>query len=492
MDRHTSLFSSQIPTSRSNPEDFYRSSNPQHLPPIDPHLYKDPNGVSPTDSHASIMQRSDSTAPSAYDYPVPPGTATSTPPPPPPVFIPPSNQDAYYPSPPPMPAVNNYRTSMGVVNGEVGATVAPYTPVSPVSPSRDGEFRFPAAPLSAGLKTPGTAKEEARVQELEEKAILEDRKDLAIKLKVRLAKVVLRSINCACSLVVLALVSSTFAIFFATRNLAPRNNFRPWAVDTPQWPQIVILVIACISLILSFGIMYGYWKGGHSRAERMALRATIFAGGVFIFTIVIWSIGIGVMQGSRDNNDDKDMWGWSCKDNMRKKLYQDTINYDLVCRQQDWVVVCAIIEIGVETLAIAVYLFAFYRLFYTKRRLRKSLQIRDEARSSLWLAKLQEQRDLEEGQPDAETAKNTAYNQLHSKTAYASPPVDGHVVPILQAPPPKKNNSAMSSPALPQTEQQPQMTTTMRESVRDVPPSARSVSFQMPPPPPFVRPSSRE
>lgn len=77
----------------------------------------------------------------------------------------------------------NYQTSMGVVNGEVGGTVAPYTPVSPVSPSRDGEFRFPAAPLSAGLKTPGTAKEEARVQELEEKALLEDRKDLVCEKK---------------------------------------------------------------------------------------------------------------------------------------------------------------------------------------------------------------------------------------------------------------------------------------------------------------------
>lgn len=401
------------------------------------------------------------------------------------------------PPQPTYPAVQHYQTSMGVVNGEVGATpYTPYTPYTPVSPASPGDhYRYPAAPLSAGLpKTPGTAKEEARVKELEEKAIAEDRKDLAIKLKVRFAKVFLRSINCACSLVVLALVASTFAIFFSTRHLATRNNFRPWSIDTPQWPQICILVIACISLVLSLTIMYGYWRGGHSRAERMALRATIFAGGVFIFTIVLWSVGIGIMQGSRSDNNDQDLWGWACKDNTRRALFKDTINYDLVCKQQDWVVVCAIIEISVETLAIGVYLFAFYRLFYTKRRLRKSMQVRDEARSSLWLAKLQEQRDLEEGNADSptdqETAKNTALNQLNgtSNVVYASEPKDGHVVPVLSAPP--KKFGKKNAPA-PLSMPPPAANRTMRQSVLgDVPQTGRSVRFG--PEVDSMRPSSRE
>ena len=136
------------------------------------------------------------------------------------------------------------------------------------------------------------------------------------------------------STVVLALVASTFYIFHASRHLKPRNGLPPWANKTPQWPQITILVIACISLILSLFIMYSYWKGGHNRAEKIALHATIFAGAVFIFTIAMWSAGIGIMQISRSSNDDKDLWGWACKDNTRRKLFQDTINYTLVCRQQ--------------------------------------------------------------------------------------------------------------------------------------------------------------
>jgi len=421
MDRHSHLYTagsnSQPATPRNgNPEDFYRSS-PEPLPPTDPHLYNvDANGVSPTDSQAPIMSRQSTGPYEAY----PPGTAETTG----------VHQDAQQQHPPPsIPegthAVYRQSLGIGVVNGEFGASAgpapSPYTPVSPVSPNH-GEFRFPAAPLSAGLKTPATIKEEDRVVELEEKARQEDQKDLAIKLKVRLAKVVLRSIHCCCSLVVLALVASTFAIFYATRHLPKRNNLPPWSSSTPQWPQITILVIACVSLLLSLTIMYGYWKGGHNRAEKAAFHATIFAGAVFIFTIVMWSCAIAVMQGSRQKSNGQDIWGWACKDNTRRHLFDDKINYTLVCRQQDWVVICAIIEISVEFLAICLYIFAFYRIFVSKRRLRKSLHLRDEARSSLWLAKLREQRGLEEGMQDPETDKNTAYNQLTSNAAYAEPP----------------------------------------------------------------------
>lgn len=334
---------------------------------------------------------------------------------------------------------------MGVINGEVdgGATTPRVVDNDDTQPA--------AAPLSAGLpksagyttfstggipRTPGTAKEAERVEELELKARKFDRKDLAIKLKIRLAKVVLRSINCCCSIVVLALVISTFAIFYATRHLASRDiagaEFRPWAVDTPQWPQIVTLVVACISMILSFSIMYSYWRGGHHMAERQALRVTVIAGALFLGTVIMWAAIIGIMQTARSNSDGKDIWGWACNDNKRRALFSDSVDYVLVCRQQDWVVVCAIIEISVEFLAILVYLFAFYRIFYSKKRLRKSMSVRDEARQELWLAQLKEKGDLEAVGSDDETSKNTAYNQLNANTRVVP---EKSEVPILQAVP---------------------------------------------------------
>lgn len=149
-----------------------------------------------------------------------------------------------------------------------------------------------------------------------------------------MAKILLRGVNCCCSLVVLALIASTFAIFNATKALPPRNNLPPWAISTPQWPQITVLVIACVSLVISLYIMYSYWQGGHDRAEKAAVYWTVFAVGTFIFTIVVWAIAAGIMQGSRNSSQGKDLWGWACKDNTRRKLFQDDVNYRLVCRQQ--------------------------------------------------------------------------------------------------------------------------------------------------------------
>ena len=116
--------------------------------------------------------------------------------------------------PAPLPTTyTTYRSSMGPVNGEVGGAPGYMNADTPTSVQY---ARYPIAPLSAGPRTGATTFEEQRVAELEDKAREEDKKDLvriypaflidghpltltkAVKLKVRLAKVVLRSINCAC------------------------------------------------------------------------------------------------------------------------------------------------------------------------------------------------------------------------------------------------------------------------------------------------------
>ena len=58
--------------------------------------------------------------------------------------------------------------------------------------------------------------------------------------------------------------------------------------------------------------------------------------------------------------------------------------------QQSWSLVCIIIEIVVEAMVILLYAIVFYR-YYTKRRLHKSMDTRDKARSDLYLAQLRTQ-----------------------------------------------------------------------------------------------------
>ncbi|KAH8145584.1 uncharacterized protein LAJ45_10384 [Morchella importuna] len=486
-----------------DPEEFYRST-PESQTTHNHHENSATSPISPADSQAPIVFG----VGQAQDYPPPPSQSTTTTQQqlpsrmadttsyPSPVAEEGSSTTTTYPPPPIQPiSVDMYRTSMGVVNGEVGAYPAPPIPQSPRRRDPYAGMAVPMTPLTPALKTP-TFREEADVERYSTKVQKYDKRDLAVKLKVRLAKIFLRSINCACSLVVLSLVASTFAIFNATKHMAPRNNLPPWAVATPQWPQIVVLCIAVVSLCISLYIMYGYWRGGHKRAEKVAVYWTVFAVGTFIFTIVMWAIAAGIMQGSRNSAEGKDLWGWACKDNVRRKLFEEDINYKLVCREQDWVLVCAIIEISVETITIAVYAFAFYRLA-SKRKLRKSMDVRDKARSELWLAKLREQQqaEAEAGEPKNacdETDANTAYNKLNDTTvdpySNLSDAEEGRAAPmpapiVLQRPP--KGNYATAPHKARRVSISPP-----NSSGDKVPPTPRSVSFQAPlsasyPPPPM-------
>lgn len=205
-----------------------------------------------------------------------------------------------------------------------------------------------------------------------------------------MAKMMLRGVNFSCSLIVLSMLSATFTIFNATKAIPARNGLPAWAVGQKVWPQIVLLCIACVSLFASLIIFYAYWKGGHRRAEKAAVYYTAFAVAFFVFSIVMWGIGAGILQGAKNNSNGKDMWGWSCVNNTRKQLFQNEVSYDLICRLQNWSLVCCIIEVVVETITIAVYGVVFYR-FYSKRQLRKSMAHRDRARSDLYLAQLRGQ-----------------------------------------------------------------------------------------------------
>jgi hypothetical protein len=227
-----------------------------------------------------------------------------------------------------------------------------------------------------------------------------------IKLRVRIAKIFLRFVNFGCSLIVLAILTTTLTIFHASKHLPPRNNLPPWAQGTNPWPQYLLLTLACVSLFACLVVFWAYWKGGHKRAEKIAVYYTIFSVCFFTFSLIMWIVAAAIYQNSKATGNGQDLWGWSCKQNLREQLFHNDIDYALLCRlqvsqipsshnvlladwitSQDWGLVCAIIEVVVEVLVILIYAVVFYR-FYTKRRLAKSMDRRDKARSDLYLAQL--------------------------------------------------------------------------------------------------------
>lgn len=145
---------------------------------------------------------------------------------------------------------------------------------------------------------------------------------------------VLRGTNFSCSLIVLSMIATTFTIFNTTKSIPARNNLPPWAQGTSTWPQITLLSVACVSLFMSLVVFHGYWKGGNRRAEKVAVYYSIFAVAFFIFSVVMWTMAAAVLHQSKVNGNGQDIWGWSCKDTTRRTLFQEEIQYNLICRLQ--------------------------------------------------------------------------------------------------------------------------------------------------------------
>jgi hypothetical protein len=145
-----------------------------------------------------------------------------------------------------------------------------------------------------------------------------------------------------------------------------------------------------VSLAICMIIFWGYWKGGHRKAQKTAVYYTMFALGFFIFSTIMWIVAAVMLHTSRSHGNGQDMWGWACNQNKRATLFQDTVNYALVCRLQNWTLICALIEIVVEVITISLYSVVAYRM-WSKRKLHKSMNMRDKARSDLYLAQLKSQ-----------------------------------------------------------------------------------------------------
>ncbi|KAK7989258.1 hypothetical protein PG989_009573 [Apiospora arundinis] len=244
----------------------------------------------------------------------------------------------------------------------------------------------PMTPLKSAMKVPGTParkfdnplsptfREEEILGKREQDTEKEQAKDLTIKTRVRFAKFALRGVNFSCSLIILSMLTSSFAIFNATKALPAQNGLPPWAENTNSWPQKVVLAAACLNLSICVLIFVGYCRGGHHRAEKVGVYYTLFAVGWFIFNMIIWAIAAGVLQFTRNNSGNKDMWGWACVENPQ---IRSLLGQGRLCAR-NWTLICIIIEIVIEVISISLYSVIFYR-YYTKRRLAKSMDMRDPA-----------------------------------------------------------------------------------------------------------------
>lgn len=96
-------------------------------------------------------------------------------------------------------------------------------------------------------------------------------------MRVRLAKVALRGVNFSCALIILSMLSASFAIFNSTKTLPKQSSMPSWAEGTDTWPQKLVLAMACVTLLACIAVFLAYCRGGHKRAEKVSTYYTMFA-----------------------------------------------------------------------------------------------------------------------------------------------------------------------------------------------------------------------
>lgn len=260
----------------------------------------------------------------------------------------------------------------------------------------------PKSPLKSAMRIPGTParrienplsptfREEDILEAREKDTEAAQKKDVGLKYRVRMAKFALRGISFSCSLIIVSLIAVSFSVFRATNHLAAQSGLPAWAEGTKLWPQVVVLSVSGVNLLLCILIFIGYLRGGHHRAEKVGVYYTLFAVGWFIASSILWAAAAGILQFTRNNSNNQDIWGWSCVENKRAEVFSEKVDYALVCRLQNWSLICALIEIVLDVFTISLYSVVFYR-YITKRKLTKSMDMRDRARSDLYLAQLRSQ-----------------------------------------------------------------------------------------------------
>lgn len=157
---------------------------------------------------------------------------------------------------------------------------------------------------------------------------------------------------------------TAFVLFTTTKDLEPIAGFNPWAEPTTLWPQILILIVACISFIASAIVIVGYLRHGHRGAESISYVTTIAMVFGWAVWLAIWIAAGASLQRVRATGNRRDLWGWACaKHTPRYQVFHSKVDYDLMCRIQEWNFICSMINIGAWVASVSVMLFTAYRLW---------------------------------------------------------------------------------------------------------------------------------
>jgi hypothetical protein len=109
-----------------------------------------------------------------------------------------------------------------------------------------------------------------------------------------------------------------------------------WAKDSKVWPTWMYFLIAAISVLLNFIILFSY-KFGVEKANKAAVVATTFTWVVLLGNLIVWCVAASLYRTEKDKNGkSNDLWGWTCSAAARaiQKEFADQVDFDRFCNVQ--------------------------------------------------------------------------------------------------------------------------------------------------------------
>ncbi|KAJ4348460.1 uncharacterized protein N0V89_009834 [Didymosphaeria variabile] len=196
------------------------------------------------------------------------------------------------------------------------------------------------------------------------------KQDAALKARIRRLRVVSRVLAFLISIAVFVPISLTLHKFLTTQNVyrdvtkdGITTHRTAWAKDSKVWPTWMYFLIAGISVLLNFAIIFAY-KFGVEKANKVATVATAFTWVVMLGNLVVWCVAASLYRTEKDKNGkSNDLWGWTCSPAARaiQKEFAHEVDFDKFCTVQSISWYIGLVQVGTAALTVVTYVFVFVR-----------------------------------------------------------------------------------------------------------------------------------
>ena len=267
-------------------------------------------------------------------------------------------EDHISPMPTPEPAQQEFGDLSRVLSGK--RTREGYTQMA----SQHGDQLSPeSAPYNSPMPyTPSTP----GFDDIKHLTAMRDR-DAVMKHRIRYLKFSFRLFSLAAAIYSLVSMALTLSRFYATVNLRAiiRDSSGkvvtrgPWALQSKEWPTILLLSTAAVSLFLNVIVVAAYVIS--VRTANKTQEYFQYVTWVMAATHVgIWAPTAIAYRAGKDGND---LWGWSCSEKAKQiqPAFQ-SVDFNYYCNVQSAASASSFLEAGLVILSLLLWMWEYKRL----------------------------------------------------------------------------------------------------------------------------------